>query len=78
MRRSLPLFAGWRAAPRPADLPALTGHLLQVLREHRGGVHGLAVLASGLTPLEACAGSATEFYKPQSVGWTDPLPGGDR
>ena len=71
---ALPLFAGWRAAPRPSDLPALTSHLLQVLREHRGGIHGLAVLASGLTPVEAAAASATEFYKPQSVGWTDPLP----
>jgi Helix-turn-helix family len=71
---SLPLFAGWRAAPRPADLPALASHLLQVLREHRGGVHGLAVLASGLTPLEACAASATDFYQPQSVGWADPRP----
>ena len=65
---ALPLFAGWRAAPRPSDLPALTSHLLQVLREHRGGIHGLAVLASGLTPVEAAAASATEFYKPQSVG----------
>lgn len=71
---ALPLFAGWRAAARPSDPPALTSHLLQVLREHRGGIHGLAVLASGLTPVEAAAASATEFYKPQSVGWTDPLP----
>ncbi len=71
---SLPLFAGWRAAPRPADMPALASHLLQVLREHRGGMHGLAVLASGLTPLEACAASATDYYKPQSVGWTEPIP----
>ncbi len=70
----LPLFAGWRAAPRPPDLPALTAHLLHVLREHRGGVHGLAVLASGLTPVQAAAASATEFYRPQSVGWADPLP----
>ncbi len=71
---SLPLFAGWRAAPRPADPPASAAHLLHVLREHRGGIHGLAVLASGLTPVEAAAASATDYYKPQSVGWTDPLP----
>jgi hypothetical protein len=71
---SLPLFAGWRAAPRPSDPPALASHLLHVLREHRGGIHGLAVLASGLTPLEAATASATDFYKPQSVGWSDPLP----
>jgi hypothetical protein len=70
----LPLFAGWRSAPRPEDRPALASHLLHVLREHRGGIHGLAVLASGLTPLEAATASATDYYQPQSVGWTDPLP----
>jgi hypothetical protein len=70
----LPLFAGWQVAPRPADMPALACHLLHVLREHRGGIHGLAILASGLTPLEACAASATDYYKPQSVGWTEPIP----
>lgn len=71
---ALPLFAGWREAPRPADLAALAAHLLHVLREFRGGAHGLAVLASGLRPVEAAAASATDFYTPQSVGWSEPLP----
>ncbi|GII55047.1 hypothetical protein Pth03_34360 [Planotetraspora thailandica] len=49
-----PLFAGWRAMPRPAgDDVALAAHLLQVLREHRGGLHQTAILAYGLDPLEA-------------------------
>jgi hypothetical protein len=73
-RASLPLFAGWRAAPRPSDPPALATHLLHVLREHRGGTHGLAVLASGLTPLEAATASASDFYTPKAVGWTEPFP----
>ncbi len=71
---ALPLFAGWRAAPRPNDPPALVTHLLHVLREHRGGAHGLAVLASGLTPLEAAVAGTSQFYRPQSVGWAEPLP----
>jgi hypothetical protein len=71
---ALPLFAGWRQAPRPDDPPALSAHLLHVLREFRGGVHGIAVRASGLSPVEAATASATDFYKPQDVGWTDPLP----
>lgn len=70
----LPLFAGWRQAPRPADPPARATHLLHVLREFRGGVHGIAVRASGLTPLEAATAGATDYYKPQDVGWTEPLP----
>jgi hypothetical protein len=71
---SLPLFAGWRAAPRPSDPPALASHLLHVLREHRGGIHGLAVLASGLTPLEAATANSSDFYSPKSVGWSEPFP----
>ncbi len=73
---SLALFAGWREAPRPADLPALAGHLMQVLREFRGGSHAIAVLASGLTPVEAAVAGdrAAGVASPESVGWTEPLP----
>ncbi|MCG5211856.1 SCO6745 family protein [Streptosporangium sp. KLBMP 9127] len=48
-----PLFAGWRALPLPDDAPARLAHLLHVARELRGGLHGLAVRACGLAPLEA-------------------------
>lgn len=73
---SLALFAGWREAPRPTDLPSLAAHLMHVLREFRGGSHGLAVLASGLTPVEAAvAGTrAAGVASPESVGWDGPLP----
>lgn len=51
------LFAGWRTLPLPgADEPkALAQHLLNSLRELRGGLHGGALLAAGVTPLEAVA-----------------------
>ena len=73
---ALPLFEAWRETPRPADLPARTGHLLHVLREHRGGCHALAVLASGLTPLEAVAGRAalTPSLSLKDAGWSNSLP----
>lgn len=49
----LPLFAGWRAVPLPDDDVARATQLLHVMREHRGGVHLVAVLACGLSPLQA-------------------------
>ncbi|MFC4059417.1 hypothetical protein ACFOWE_14010 [Planomonospora corallina] len=48
-----PLFAGWRAVPLPEDAPARATQLMHVLRELRGGLHAVAVLAEGLTPLQA-------------------------
>jgi len=51
------LFAGWRALEVPAaDRPkARAQHYLNSLRELRGGLHGGAVLAMGLLPVEAVA-----------------------
>lgn len=48
-----PLAAGWRAVERPADGAGNTALLLQTLREHRGGMHLMAVRAAGLRPLDA-------------------------
>lgn len=49
-----PLFAGWRAVPLPeGDAPARATQLLHLVRELRGGLHAIAVLAEGLDPLEA-------------------------
>lgn len=48
-----PLAAGWRAMPLPGDGRARVTQLAHVLRELRGGLHLVAVLACGLTPLEA-------------------------
>lgn len=49
---ALPLFAAVRAEPVPADPPAAAMHQAMVLRELRGSVHLLAVVAVGLpTPV---------------------------
>ena len=68
-----PLFAGWRALPRPDDPAGATAQLLMAMREHRGGLHAMSVLSEGLTPLEAVIagggeGNATFF------GWQGPFP----
>jgi hypothetical protein len=49
----LALFAGWAAEPLPDDGPGRAGQLAQVLREQRGSVHLVAVLAQGLTAEQA-------------------------
>jgi hypothetical protein len=50
-----PLFAAWAAEPEPPSPKALALHRLNLLRELRGALHGAAVLAQGLSPLEALA-----------------------
>lgn len=47
------LFAGWRAMPLAADAPGRVLQLIHCLRELRGGLHLMAVRASGLSPFEA-------------------------
>lgn len=68
-----PLFAGWAAVPRPDDAPARVTLLCHVLREHRGAGHLMAVLAEGLTPLEAVltggGPDAARFF-----AWPEPYP----
>lgn len=71
------LFAGWMALPVPGtDRPkARAYHYINALRELRGGLHAGAVLAAGLTPLDAVA-----FRSPFMAGvfgWDpDSLPDG--
>ncbi len=47
---ALSLFAGLNAEPRPDDLPARTMQLVATLRELRGSVHLVAIVASGISP----------------------------
>ncbi|GAA5053666.1 hypothetical protein HNP84_002833 [Thermocatellispora tengchongensis] len=78
-----PLFAGWRALPPPPDAPARAAHMLHVARELRGGVHGMAVLSLGLSPLEATL-VGTHFGSPTGLAdgvamarflqWPEPYP----
>ncbi len=69
----LPLFAAWRSLPLPVDDAARLAHALELLREHRGGLHVAAVLAGGLTPLQAIlagpGGEANAIF----FGWTGPF-----
>jgi hypothetical protein len=69
----LPLFAAWRALPLPADDPARVAHALELLREHRGGLHVAAVLASGLTPLQAILAGPGGEANATFFGWTGPF-----
>lgn len=68
-----PIFAGWRAMPRPDDPPGRTYQLLHVLREFRFGMHALAVLAEGLTPLEAVLAGPGGEGNARVFGWSGPF-----
>ncbi|MYW05850.1 hypothetical protein [Streptomyces sp. SID3343] len=48
-----PLYSAWRAVPLSDDAPAVLAQNLQTLREHRGGLHVLALAAHRIRPLEA-------------------------
>jgi hypothetical protein len=52
-----PIFAGWRALPRPDDVGARVALTTQILREMRGAAHIHAIVAHGLTPLDAILAS---------------------
>ncbi|MBC6462713.1 hypothetical protein HKK72_33415 [Actinomadura sp. HBU206391] len=79
-----PLFAGWRALPPPADSLARVLRFAHVLRELRGGMHLVAVLSCGLTPLEAVLTGASILIpsgdgNARYFGWPEPYaePAGD-
>ncbi|MDP1805334.1 MAG: hypothetical protein Q8K72_09225, partial [Acidimicrobiales bacterium] len=64
-----PAFGGWRALPVPSAPKAAAVHQMNVLRELRNGLHGAAVIAAGLTPLQAVS-----IRSPQMValfGWPE-------
>ncbi len=63
-RAGNPLFAGMAAASLPDDMPARALQLTSVLRELRGGVHLMAVAATGLDPAVAHAIRRPEMVQP--------------
>jgi hypothetical protein len=71
---ALPLFAAWRAVPLPDDTLERAAQALHVLRELRGGLHGLAVVVSGLTPLEAIVAGPGGTANAEFFGWPGPFP----
>jgi len=66
---ALALYAGYAAEPLPDDAPARAMQHAITLRELRGSAHIVAVLAAGLTPLQAHAIKRPEMV--QSFGWED-------
>lgn len=70
----LPLFAAWRALPRPEDAAGRAGLLLNVLREHRGSAHAAAVAAVGLGPLEAIMAGSYGEANARFFEWPEPYP----
>ncbi|MQY27918.1 SCO6745 family protein [Nocardia aurantia] len=73
----VPLFAGWRALPAAADAPARVLQYAHVLRELRGGLHLMAVLSAGLTPLQAVLISGSPLSpgpaQARAFGWPEPF-----
>jgi hypothetical protein len=69
----LPLFSGWRAAPRADDDAGRVAQLMQILREWRGGLHLVATTAAGLTPREAILTNEGEGQA-KFFGWSAPFP----
>jgi hypothetical protein len=70
---AIPLFAGWRAAPRADDSAGRAAQLMQILREWRGGLHLVATTAVGLTPLQAILTNEGEGQA-KFFGWPEPFP----
>ncbi len=70
----LPLFAAWRALPRPDDVAGRLALLLNVLREHRGSVHAAAVAAVGMHPLAAIVAGSYGVANARFFEWPEPYP----
>jgi hypothetical protein len=51
------VFAGWRQVPPPEEIGARVALTTHVLREMRGAAHITAVIAAGLSPLDAILAS---------------------
>ncbi len=69
---ALPLFAGWRAAPRPDGDVERLGHALMLMRELRGALHFAALRTNGVriafAVLADPEGGPTRLRR---LGWRD-------
>ena len=73
------LFAGWRRMDSPSDSAGRATHVLQVLREMRGGAHLSAIQSVGLTPQHAIMSFTADQVRGGSAGaerfgWSAPHP----
>nr|WP_241480201.1 hypothetical protein [Nocardiopsis halotolerans] len=71
---ALPLFAGWRSAPRPESDRALLAHALMLVRELRGGLHFAALRVHGLDIPLAIVADRFEGGRARLLrsGWSEP------
>ena len=69
-----PSFVAWRDQPLPSIGPARTFQLCQTMRELRFGRHCVAVMASGLSPLEAILSGPAGEWNAEMFGWPRPYP----
>jgi len=69
-----PIFAGWRALPRPDDGPAKVSLLSHILRELRFSHHANALVASGLAPLMSILCTPGGEGTLGLFGWQEPYP----
>jgi hypothetical protein len=69
---AIPLFAGWRQAPKSETAAGRAAQLMQMLREWRGGLHLVATTAVGLSPLEAILTNEGEGQA-KFFGWSEPF-----
>jgi hypothetical protein len=70
---AIPLFVGWRQAPKSENAGGRAAQLMQMLREWRGGLHLVATTAVGLSPLEAILTNEGEGQA-KFFGWSEPFP----
>ena len=74
---AMPLLAGWRALEIPTDADASAercGQVCQLLREHRGACHGVALAALNLPPLTAILTNLGGEANAVEYGWRPPFP----
>jgi hypothetical protein len=69
---AIPLFVGWRQAPKSDTAAGRAAQLMQMLREWRGGLHLVATTAVGLSPLEAILTNEGEGQA-KFFGWSEPF-----
>ena len=67
-------FVAWRHQPLPAVGPGRTFQLCQTMRELRFGRHTVAVMATGLSPLDAILSGPAGELNAEMFGWSRPFP----
>ena len=74
---AMPLLAGWRALPMPTGQEASGERCVQIcqlLREHRGACHGVALAALNMPPLLAILTNSGGEENAREYGWSPPFP----